>query len=72
MENEMIHLAKITAQVLIQKGKILLTEELIIAAMNEAVAKESNMAYQILNSREKQESFARIISGMAWDKVHAA
>ena len=69
MENGMIHLAKITVENIKKTGKIILTEEIIIKAMLEAVAKEEKMAFQILNSAQNQRSFCNVISDLAWDKA---
>jgi len=64
------HLVKITMANLPQ-GKLNLTEADVIGAMQKAVAKEHDMAMQLLTNRQKQEDFAAIIGPMAWESAHA-
>jgi len=64
------HLVKITLANLPQ-GKLNLTEADIIGAMNQAVAKETDMAMQLLTNRQKQEEFAAVVGPMFWERIHA-
>lgn len=66
----MDHLIKITLANL-PKGKINLSDNEILDAMMYAVKKEMSMGEQLLNSREKMETFSGVVASMAWDKVHA-
>ncbi len=69
MNKKLTALAQITLNEL--HGVAFPTEEQIIEAMRVGVAKQANMAAQILSDDLKAEVFGKVISGMLWEKVHA-